>query len=339
MLDFKKMKIQEKLQKGFTLVCLIACLSGLISILGIIVINVQYQSALKDYGFAQGDIGKALVMVTDSRRAIRDIVNFTHEDDVANAKTQLEEIRQKHDNYRTDVEKSIKNARAKELWAAVNTALESYRTIQDEIVSEGEVIESDEERVELNERMISEMDPAYDALYSAYAELLTAKTDVGNTRANSLVVMGIILSVVGVILILVALYQGKNIGNRIAVSIAGPLAKCVERFELLAKGDFTSPVPEVETRDEVKQMVDSMSIFTEKTSALIKDLNRGLAEMASGNFNIAPEVEYPGDFEGIMNSLAGFIVKISVALKKINDTASDVSGGAEQIAQGAQVHI
>ena len=36
-----------------------------------------------------------------------------------------------------------------------------------------------------------------------------------------------------------------------------------------------------------------------RLSAIIKDLTRGLKEMAGGNFNISPNVEHIGDFKDI----------------------------------------
>ena len=135
-----KKGIAEKLNKAFKKVTLIASASGFLAMIIILGINLQYQSTLKDYGFAQGDIGKALVMVTDSRRTIRDIVNFQRAENIENAQQQLEEIRTKHDNYRADVEKSIKNAKAKALWADVEVGLEEYRAVQDDIVAQAEKI-------------------------------------------------------------------------------------------------------------------------------------------------------------------------------------------------------
>ncbi len=335
MFNFKNMKIGEKLNKAFTLVSSIASISGILAVICILAINFQYQSALKNYGFAQGDIGKALVMVTDSRRAIRDMVNFQKPENVEKAKTQLEEIREKHDKYRSDVEESIKNARARELWAAVNEALTEYRAVQDDIVAKAANIKTADDRKALNQEMVEKMDPVYEKLYNAYVDLLMAKTEVGNQKSSQLLIMGIIITIFIAIIIAISLIIGRKIGYNIAKGIADPLADCVDRFENLATGDFKSPVPEVDTEDEVKQMVDSMGAFIETINAILDDLNRSLSEMADGKFNIRPEVEYPGDFADTRRSLGEFLVKISTTLQKINHSSYDVAGGSEQIAQGA----
>lgn len=333
--SFMKMKINQKLNKAFLLVSLIGSISSVLAIVCILLINIQNQSALKNYGFAQGDIGKALVMVTDSRRSIRDMVNFQKPENVEKAKNQLIEIREKHDIYRSDVEKSIINARAKELWAAVNDALVEYREVQDEIVEKAGNIQSADDRKALNQEMVDKMDPVYEKLYAAYVDLLSAKTEVGNEKASLLFTVGFAIALVIAIFVVISIFVGRKIGKTIAKGIANPLTACVDRFELLAAGDFKTPVPEVETEDEVKQMVDSMQAFIHTTNDILSDLTHCITQMEEGNFNISSAVAYPGDFEAIEKSMAEFVVKISSTLSKINHSAEDVAGGSEQIAQGA----
>ena len=148
--------------------------------------------------------------------------------------------------------------------------------------------------------------------------------------------LGIIITVVVVVLIFISLRLVSVIGTNFASDITTPILACVKRFDDMVKGDFTSPVPEVDTEDEIKEMVDAMDVFKVSINAVISDLNRGLSEMGQGNFNIGPEVEYPGDLQGIEQSLGGFLVTISQTLGKINESSGDVAGSADQISQGAQ---
>lgn len=331
-----KKGIAEKLNKAFKKVTLIASASGFLAMIIILGINLQYQSTLKDYGFAQGDIGKALVMVTDSRRTIRDIVNFQRAENIENAQQQLEEIRTKHDNYRADVEKSIKNAKAKALWADVEVGLEEYRAVQDDIVAQAENISSAADRANLNQVMVEKMDPAYENLYNAYAELLTAKTEAGNSKGNFLLYLGLGFCVLCIIVIFVAVKMGNTVGRKISKNIAGPLENCVDRFQLMVEGDFTTPTAEIHTGDEIEQMVDSMNNFIFYMKSVIGDMDRVLGDMSQGNFDTATAVEYPGDLIGIKEAMSSFVVRISETLSKINNSSGDVAGSADQISQGAQ---
>lgn len=62
---FKNQKINERLKKSFTLISMIASISGVIGAIMMLVISSQYKEALVNYGFSQGDIGKALTVFTD----------------------------------------------------------------------------------------------------------------------------------------------------------------------------------------------------------------------------------------------------------------------------------
>jgi len=98
-----------------------------------------------------------------------------------------------------------------------------------------------------------------------------------------------------VILIIAAVVIGIRLGRKIAEGIATPLGECEERSKLMVEGDSKSPVPVVDTQDEVKDMTDSLSAFVTRMSAIIEDLDRMMDQMADGNFDITASVEYPGD--------------------------------------------
>lgn len=332
----KQGNLQKKMKNAFFTVAISSSLSGIIAAIMLIVSTMMFQTVIKDYGFAQGDIGRALVMVTDSRRALRDMVNFQKPENIQRAEEELEVIHTRHDGFREDVLKSIKNKTAKTLWAEVEAALTEYRKVQDEVVIMAKQISSEEDRQALNQYMVDYMDPAYTRLYDAYANLLNTKTDVGNEKTAGMLTFGIVIALCVAVLIFVSLKLVASIGTNFANDITTPILNCVKRFEAMVKGDFTSPVPETDTDDEIKEMLDSMNVFKESINAVISDLTRGLSEMAQGNFNIAPEVEYPGDLEGIKQSLGGFLVTMSETLGKINESSGNVAGSADQISIGAQ---
>ena len=68
--NLSKLKIEKRLSKSFTLVSLITSIAAVIGLIALIITTTQYSNALKNYGFTQGDIGKALVTFADTRAAI-----------------------------------------------------------------------------------------------------------------------------------------------------------------------------------------------------------------------------------------------------------------------------
>lgn len=55
-----KYRIRERLEHAFTIASGIPALAAVVALITIIVVAVVYAGALRDYGFAQGDVGKAM---------------------------------------------------------------------------------------------------------------------------------------------------------------------------------------------------------------------------------------------------------------------------------------
>ncbi len=124
----------------------------------------------------------------------------------------------------------------------------------------------------------------------------------------------------------------------IARAIAKPIALCAKRLQDFANGDATSPVPVVNSKDEVKLLADSMETLTTGISGMINDINGGLKAMSEGNFNVdttMPEA-YVGDFESLLIYMRRLIVKMSNTLNQISTTAELVNISSEQVAFGSQ---
>lgn len=114
-----------------------------------------------------------------------------------------------------------------------------------------------------------------------------------------------------------------------------PIGDIVTAAERLSAGDFKVQLNS-ESNDEIGQLAAAFETTISVLSGIINDLNRGMTEMAGGNFNIKPAVEYPGELDGIKTSIQTFIVKMSDALTRINNASEQVAGSSAQIAAGAQ---
>lgn len=114
-----------------------------------------------------------------------------------------------------------------------------------------------------------------------------------------------------------------------------PMEGVVDAAEKMAAGQFDIEL-KATSEDEIGQLTKAFDNMAQNLRAVVTDLNRGMKEMAEGNFNIAPEVEYPGELKGIEDALASFIVQISDTLSQIDASAEQVAGNAKQIADGAE---
>ena len=74
---FENLKISERLNKSFITVTVMTGVAALIGVIVMIIMSNQYSRALVQYGFSQGDIGKAMVVFADARSATRAVIGFS----------------------------------------------------------------------------------------------------------------------------------------------------------------------------------------------------------------------------------------------------------------------
>ena len=77
---FENLKIRQRLKKAFVIIVVISSIAGVLGALAMIVTMNRYQHALTNYGFSQGDIGKAMTVFTDVRSATRGIIGYNDPD-------------------------------------------------------------------------------------------------------------------------------------------------------------------------------------------------------------------------------------------------------------------
>ena len=114
--------------------------------------------------------------------------------------------------------------------------------------------------------------------------------------------------------------------------------QCTERFEQLAQGDLHSPMPQVNSNDEVGKLVKASTMMKSDMTNVISDIRYILNEMANGNFAVKTQNigYYKGDYEEIIIALRNLRDIMSSTLLQINRSAEQVATGSDQLAQNAQ---
>lgn len=77
------MGIGKRLIIGFLITALLGSLSGIISAVSLRSMNNSYDHALKNFGFAQGDIGNAMTAMAQMSASARDVIGFTDKSDTS----------------------------------------------------------------------------------------------------------------------------------------------------------------------------------------------------------------------------------------------------------------
>lgn len=309
---YKNLKIQERLKKCFTVVALLASIAGVIGAIMMLIISTQYKHALTNYGFSQGDIGKAMIVFADARSAARGVIGYNDTDMIATMKQIHDEKKQKFDDYWAIVANTCVTGTEKDLYEQVNTLVQQYWDAEAQAMEIGASTDN-EDSIKAQQMMNDTVDPLYEQVYSLIADLLDANVNDGDSLAARLSAMSIIFLIVIVAMIVFAMMQAMRMGNSIAKGIAVPLGELSDRFTTFAKGNLTDPFPVVDTQDEV-------------------------ADMASGNFDIrtdCPEV-YQGEFEKLLLAMRDMKNQMIVTLRSIEDASSQVSAGSTNLAEASQ---
>ncbi|MEG2440853.1 MAG: methyl-accepting chemotaxis protein [Acetivibrio sp.] len=331
----KNMKIGKKLITCFILVGLIASISGIVSIFTTLYTNAEYSKALINYGFVQGDVGKALLMLSDTQTCARDVVSNTQKEYIDAAKAKLQEDQEKYNEFVKAIEPTLLNQEGKDLFNKAQEAIKIYSAKRDEVVTLGDTLDV-EQSEEARVMMAEEMDPLYDNAYNAWTDLMKFKVDKGNALSESLTTQGVIVVVVSITLVLVSMFVAVLLGTVIAKGISKPVNDIVNAANEIVKGNLGVEV-EVGTNDEIGELAKMFGVMTNNLQAIISDLGYCLGEMANGNFDIKTKAgdKYIGEYEALLLSLRGINGKLSRALGEINEATVQVSEASSQMADGS----
>ncbi len=167
---------------------------------------------------------------------------------------------------------------------------------------------------------------------NGWSLIITADMADFQSESNLAMLIASIITVIGIgVGVAVATVLGTQIGNSIKA--------VADRLDGVTKGDFTSPVPEIKTKDETHTLAEATKGLVNDTNIIIGDIGRILEAMAEGDFNVDTErnrAVYEGDYEKLYNSVVGINSKLSNTLWSINVAADQVSSGSDQVSAGAQ---
>lgn len=334
----KNMRIGKKLIITFIVVAVLASISGILSIAIQINADTRYSSAIVEYGFAQGDIGKAMLVVTDNRRCARDIVLSDEQEHMDKAKAEMAENAEKYATYTKAVEANLVAPDAQAIYADIQKKMEVYAAKRDEVVELGYTTDPVQIKA-ASDKMFNELDPLYDDLYATWASLLDSKVVNGNLESAKITNQGTISLFISLAAIVVAFVIAVVLGVTVSRGITIPINLCVKRISQLAEGDLQSEVPHIDAKDETGELADSTKIIVDGFRTIIEDESYLLGEMANGNFQIRTRAEdkYVGDFEELLLSIRKINNNLSDTLRNINMAADQVSSGSDQVAGAAQV--
>lgn len=331
---FKKMKLGKKLIVAFMTVTFLASLSGIILCFAVSSIDSQYGNALINYGFSQGDIGKAIIELDDRVTGAQATINAKTIEATAAAQAELDVVREEYYRLEGLVKNSLTSPEELAIFDNILASLEIFTKFGDEIIAQGNTNDP-EILAQAVERIDTDLIPASEVVADYYMELMDLNIETGNKLSESLSSLTLTIMIGAIALIIASTIASVIIALRISKSITGGITQVEEAANKMAEGNYDVDVTYT-GYDEIGSLADSIRKMTTVTKAIIADLSRGLALVGNGDFNISATVEFPGVFQELEKSVYTICSGLSETLSNINDTASLVDSGSEQVSMGSQ---
>ena len=334
----KNVRLKKKLIITCIIVALVASTSGIVSSVLMANISRTYHDTLVNQGFAQGDIGKALAAFCRTDGNVHDAISYVDATDAQDAIDCISKWEEEFEGYMEAVKPTLQSQEAKDLYASLMDAWGRYKTKADAIVKYSGKSKIEAQIAAAQQRLVDELDPIYVEVYDGLAELMNNKVTVGDQNAESTKVEATVSVIVSAGLVILSIVLSLIFGTVVASGVAKPMQACSERLAQLAQGDLSTPVPEINTKDEVGELAASTASLVECLNDGIRDIDYLLDEMAGGNFDILSRNRdaYRGELNSILVSIRKIKHNLSDALAQINLSAEQVSAGSEQVSTAAQ---
>lgn len=332
----KGLSIKERLIKAFRRVLGIASVAAIAGVIALIVIDHQYSSALQNYGFSQGDIGKAVASFTGTRAYMLAVIGYDDEENIQSAIEGHDAMKEKFVNiYWPEVANTLTTNAEKEVYDKVSAELENYWTIEEEAMTKGanSIVNKAAQKI-----AAGELEPIYNEIYQELVELMSINVEQGDRLSSLLSLTSRILIIAILVLIVLSSSYATRLGVKVAKGISAPLDALANRLSSFAKGDLSSPFPTVETKDEVADMTNTAKEMATTLQAIINDAGHALSEFSKGNYRVTSEVKesYTGDFEMLLVAMRDLKRQMIETMTAIGEASSQVSAGATNLAEASQ---
>ncbi len=331
------LQIRDRLTRAFiTVACILTLVSAVILITMIIMSRV-YAATVVDYGFAQGDIGRAMAQFADTRSAMRGIIGYDDQDAIDTLLINRNTYKESFTKEFNSLESAMVTAENKKLYNDLKSKLADYWVLEEEIINQGAT--TDREQCKLaQDKALGDLAPMYNEIYDELTQIMDIKVEKGQQVSSLLTMIVIGLTVIIIVIITISIIFALSLGKGIANSIAEPLDNLRDRLDTFAKGDLASPFPVVDTKDELAEMVSVTTNMASTLQFIIQDVGNILNAMASANFTVRShdKSKYMGDFEMMLTSMEQLKRQMVETLQSVSEASAQVNAGASNLADAAQ---
>ena len=332
----KSKTLSQRLITGFIVIALIGAFSSILQIRQSLDNSNDYSAAITNYGFSQGQVGRAMLALTQTRSYFQDMISSKDPSALTFQQEQIAQARASHDSYTNLVEATLTSDTERAIFQQIRTLTADYYAAQDQWLEKLSK-SSPSVRERMRPQANADLDPIYNELFDAHSALLDEKTVMGDSNLERLDLKADLSGIIGMVVVILSLVIAIVLGIRISRSISRPVMALVDSSKKLSKGDLDIHL-EIQSQDEIGQLGDAFNHMADNFKVIISDMNYTLDELAGGNFTVAssqPQA-YLGAFEGLLLAQQNIKSKLSDTLTQINTAADQVASGSQQVANGSQ---
>lgn len=323
-----KLNLHDKIKYIYATVIKFMILSGIVSIIGLSLLDIRFNSYVKGAQKANNAAKESIIDISSAARNIREMAlnddSSTYENYKNNVKTVLTDSQTQLD--------IIKNTNIidDDLYNQYVKALNEWGSIGYDIINQ---IEKGDLASAKN-KIHTVCTPALNNLMSIADKM----EDETNKEADQAILLSNVVAVIGgvaiVLFIVIASLISKKIGAKITEMIIEPLRDIDNVAKDLASGNLHSELT-YHSDDELGTLAHSLRKSIRTLSSYVDDIKRSMQEFSHGNFDVKPEVEWKGDFEEILQAFMSFEASMADLVKHLQRVADQVAEGSEQIASSS----
>ena len=133
----EKENIERKLTVSFFKVSTITAAAAILGVIALIIISNRYSYALKNFGFAQGDIGRSMFEFADIRSSLRAAIGYDNEDAINTVVQQHQENITDFNESFAKVENTIVSDEGRATYDEISAELDEYWELDAKIMDLG----------------------------------------------------------------------------------------------------------------------------------------------------------------------------------------------------------
>lgn len=323
-----QLNLHDKIKYIYATVIKFMILSGIVSIIGLSLLDIRFNSYVKGAQKANDAAKESIIDISSAARNIREMAlnddSSTYENYKNNVKAVLTDSQTQLD--------IIKNTNIidDDLYNQYVKALNEWGNIGYDIINQ---IEKGDLASAKN-KIHTVCTPALNNLMSIADKM----EDETNKEADQAILSSNVVAVIGgvaiVLFIVIASLISKKIGAKITEMIIEPLRDIDNVAKDLASGNLHSELT-YHSDDELGALAHSLRKSIRTLSSYVDDIKRSMQEFSHGNFDVKPEVEWKGDFEEILQAFMSFEASMADLVKHLQRVADQVAEGSEQIASSS----